>query len=103
MDALKKKKVRFVSCGDTFTTACTSGKTTLTPILVGSHVYQVSVFYFLEGDVYTWGQNSRGRLGRETDSSISSEPGVVQFENTPHTHSIATNHGVTMLLVTEQE
>lgn len=56
-------------------------------------------FFFLEGEVYTWGKGARGRLGRkEEDSGI---PKAVQLDES-HAFtvtSVACCHGNTLLAV----
>lgn len=72
--ALIDEKIHHVSCGDAFTIACSKG-----------------------GKIYSWGQNKRGRLGREIDEEIG-QPSPIIFEGTCQVQSITSNHSVTMLL-----
>lgn len=50
-----------------------------------------------DGQVYTWGKNQRGRLGREAEEATH-EPNMILFEGMQTVLSVAASHGITLLL-----
>jgi NIMA (never in mitosis gene a)-related kinase len=70
---LDGKHVEIVQCGDTFTTAITSG-----------------------GHVYTWGKGKRGRLGRDSEEDCF-QPTLVPFEDHHTVQSVCCSHGHTLM------
>jgi NIMA (never in mitosis gene a)-related kinase len=77
VEAIVYENITKVSCGDAFTVA-TSG----------------------DGQVYTWGKNQRGRLGREAEEPYH-EPKPVIFDPIA-VLGLCSNHGLTMLVTRRQ-
>lgn len=89
-------RVGYVACGDAFTVAAAEGMLLFYLFLESGYCF----FFSIDNPkVYTWGKQSRGRLGRE-DKNDSLKPSPVEFPlcgDEVKVQSLSSAHGSTLI------